>query len=145
MVDELCRFGTICLCITSRITTLPPCCKRPEIPTLSIEVACDAFYGTYGDGERSIIINDLLQRLDFHALSITRLAATASHNGWDYDLLEKEWDTQRARVLQTDHNKSLAATIELSLASPTFRSLGPNARDLLGVVVFLPQAQCQAE
>ena len=35
-------------------------------------------------------------------------------------------------MLQTDY-ESLAVTIELSLASPTFRRLGSNARDLLGV------------
>jgi hypothetical protein len=58
---------------------------------------------------------------------------------WDYDRLAKEWDVRRAQVLRTDHNESLAATIELSLASPTFRKLGPNARDLLGVVAFFPQ------
>jgi tetratricopeptide (TPR) repeat protein len=75
----------------------------------------------------------------YHALSITLLATTASHNAWDYDRLTTEWNTQRARVLQTDYNKSLAATIELSLDSPTFRSLGLNARDLLGVVAFFPQ------
>ena len=139
LVDELCRFKTMCLCITSRITTVPPCCKRPGIPTLSMDAACDIFYGIYGDVERSSVIDDLLKRLDFHALSITLLATTASHNAWDYDQLAEEWDTQRAQVLQTDFNKSLAATIELSLASPTFRSLGPNARDLLGVVAFFPQ------
>jgi len=42
-------------------------------------------------------------------------------------------------ALQTDYNESLAATIELSLASPMFCKLGPNARDLLGVIAFLPQ------
>jgi tetratricopeptide (TPR) repeat protein len=138
-VNELCQFKTICLCITSRITTVPPRCKRPEIPTLSIEAARDIFYGIYGNGGRSNIIDDLLERLEFHALSITLLATTASHNVWDHDQLAKEWDAQRAQVLQTDYNESLTATIELSLSSPTFRSLGPNARDLLGVVAFFPQ------
>jgi tetratricopeptide (TPR) repeat protein len=140
IVDELCQFKTVCLCITSRITTVPTRCKRPEVPTLSMEAARDIFHGTYGNGERpSSIIDDLLKRLDFHALSIKLLATTASHNRWDYTRLAKEWEAQRAQVLQTEYNDSLAATIELSLSSPTFLSLGPNARDLLGVVAFFPQ------
>jgi tetratricopeptide (TPR) repeat protein len=141
VVDELCQFKTVCLLITSRITTVPPRCKRPEILTLSMEAACDIFYDIYGDRGRSSIVNNLLERLDFHALSITLLATTACHNAWDYDRLSMEWDTQRAQVLQTDYNKSLAATIKLSLqvASPTFCSLGPDAHDLLGVVAFFPQ------
>ena len=139
MVDELCRVKTICLLITSRITTVPRHCKRPVIPTLSMDAARDIFYGIHSDGGRSDIIDGLLQRLDFHALSITLLATTASHNMWDYDELAKEWDTHRAKVLQTDYNESLAATIELSLSSPTFQRLGSNARELLGVVAFFPQ------
>ena len=138
MVDELCRFKNICLLITSRITTVPPYCKRPEIPKLSMEAACDIFYGIYGSRAESGIINDLLYRLDFHALSITLLATTASHNAWDHDRLAQEWDAQRSRVLKTVYNESLAATIELSLSSPTFLSLGTNARDLLGVIAFFP-------
>ena len=139
VVDELCRFKNISLLITSRITTVPPYCNRPEIPKLSMEAACDIFYGIYGNRRESSIINDLLFRLDFHALSITLLATTASYNAWDHGRLVKEWDAQRSRVLQTVYNESLAATIELSLASPTFHSLDPNARDLLGVVAFFPQ------
>ena len=139
VVDELCRFETICVCITSRITTIPQHCKRLVVPTLSMEAACDTFYSIYNDGGRSDIVNDLLQRVDFHALSITLLATTASHNMWDHDELAKEWDTHRAQVLRTDHNHSLAATIELSLASPTFQKLGLDARELLGVVAFFPQ------
>ena len=139
VVNELCQFKTICLCITSRITTVPRYCKRPPIPTLSMEAAREIFYGIYGDAEWSEIIDDLLQRLDFHALSITLLATTASDNGWNYGRLSKEWDEHRAQVLRTDYNESLAATIELSLASPTFCQLGPNARDLLGIVAFFPQ------
>ena len=139
LVDELCQFETICLCITSRITTVPRYCRRPVIPTLSRKAACNVFYNIYDDGGRSDIINDLLQRLDFHPLSITLLASTASHNMWDYGELAKEWDAHRAQILRTEHNESLAATIELSLASPTFRKLGPSARDLLGVIAFFPQ------
>jgi tetratricopeptide (TPR) repeat protein len=139
VVDELCQFKTVCLCITSRITMVPPRCKRPEIPTLSMEAACDIFYGIYGSSGRSDIIDDLLERLDFHALSIKLLATSAFYNTWDHDRLAEEWDAQRAQVLQTDYNESLAATVELSLSSPTFLSLDPNARDLLAVVAFFPQ------
>ena len=139
VVDELSRFKTICLLITSRITTVPGLCKRPVIPTLSMEAACDVFYSIYGDGGRSDIIEGLLRRLDFHALSITLLATTAFHNAWDYGRLAEEWDAHHAQVLRTHHNKSLEATIELSLASPTFCTLSPHARDLLGVIAFFPQ------
>jgi tetratricopeptide (TPR) repeat protein len=139
VVEELCQLKTISLLITSRITTVPRHCKRPEIPTLSMEAACDIFYGIYCGDQQSSTINDLLRRLDFHALSIILLATTATHNAWDYDRLAKEWDTERSQVLQADHNESLAATIELSLASPTFHKLGPDARDLLGVIAFFPQ------
>ena len=139
VVEELSQFDTICLCITSRISTVPRHCKRPNIPTLSVESACDIFYGIYDNGSQSSTITNLLRRLDFHALSITLLATTASHNMWDYDRLSQEWDTQRIQVLRTDYNESVAATIELSLASPTFRDLGPDARDLLSVIAFFPQ------
>jgi hypothetical protein len=82
-----------------------------------LKAAYDIVYGVYGDDEQSSTINDLLSRLDFHAHSMKLLATTAFHNVWDYDRLAKEWDAQRATVLETDYNKSLAVTIELSLAS----------------------------
>ena len=138
-VEELSRFENISLCITSRISTVPPHCSRPIIPTLSMESACDVFYGIYKNGGRSDIVRELIQQLDFHALSITLLATTSVHNMWDHNRLAKEWGVHRARVLRTARNESLEAVIELSLASPTFRNLGPIARELLGVVAFFPQ------
>ena len=80
VVDELSRFKTISLLITSPITTVPRHCKCPVIPTLSEKAACAIFYSIYGESELSDTFNDLLQRLDFHALSITLLATVASHN-----------------------------------------------------------------
>ena len=140
VVEELSRFPNICLGITSRISTVPPHFKRPVVSTLSAESACDIFYSIYNNGGQSKVISDIVRELDYHALSITLLATTASHNMWDHNRLAKEWDVRRAQVLQTDYyNESLAATIELSLDSPTFRNLGPHARDLLGVVAFFPQ------
>ena len=166
LVEELSCFKNICLGITTRISTVPPHCKRPTVHTLSMESACDIFYAIYSNNGQSDIVSNLVKRLDFHALSITLLATTACHNAWDYDRLVNEWDTHRVGVLRTDYNKSLAATIELSLASPTFRQLitpskphkltasptfsklitspflhkvPPSARELLEVIAFFPQ------
>jgi hypothetical protein len=130
---------------------------------LSTKSACDIFYSIYKNGGQSDIVSGLVKRLDFHALSITLLATAASHNMWDYGRLADEWETQRAQILRTDHNESLAATIELSLASQTFLKLSSSPspspsqtydkvitsaippksayspREVLEVVAFFPQ------
>ena len=136
LIDELCQFKTLCVLITSRITAVPRYCNRLEIPTLSMESARDIFYHIYGDDRRSDIADDLLRRLDFHPLSITLLATTGtgSHYALNYSQLASVLSVHRTQVLLTDYSESLVASIHLSLASPTFRSLGPDARDLIGVV-----------
>ena len=139
VVEELSRFDNICLCITSRISVIPSDCKTIDVPTLSIDAARDAFYRIYEDAERPDSVDNILDQLDFHPLAVTLIAVVAHQNKWDTDKLTREWERQRTGILQMIHDGSNAATIELSLASPTFQELGPNARAFLEVIAFFPQ------
>ena len=139
LVEELSRFNNICLIITSRITTIPPDCKRLDVPQLTIDAARSTFYRIYENDEQPEVIDNILRQLDFHPLCVALLATVAHQSNWDNSRLAREWEKRHTGVLRTEHNTSLAAAIELSLASPMFKELGPGAREVLEVVSFFPQ------
>ena len=138
-MDELSQFSNICICITSHISIIPPDCKIINVPTLSAEAAQDAFYWIYGHDIRSNLINEILEQLNNHPLSITSLATVAQHNQWDAHWLVVEWEKQRTEVLHSQHSQSLATAINLSLALLMFLELSPDAHPLLEVIAFLLQ------
>ena len=99
--------------------------------TLSPESACDIFYSIYDNGRHSEVISDLVKRLDFHALSITLLTTTASHNMWDYNELAEEWNAHRARVLHTDYESNKFCVLSLTSRSDNFITMLAPIRDHL--------------
>ena len=139
VVEELSKLDNVSLCITSRITTVPPDCKYLDVPTLTKNAAHNTFYYIYGNDKEPGRIDEILTQLDFHPLSVTLLATVARQNKWGNDILVKEWERHQTGILQTEHSKGLDVTIKLTLASPVFQQLGPDARGLLGIVAFFPQ------
>ena len=139
-VDEPTRFGNICLCVTSRISTNPPHCQTLHIPTSSMGAARGTFYRIYKHSEPSDPINSILEQLNFHPLSITLLATAFQHSMWDANRLAREWGRQRTGVLCAPHSGSLANTIEISLASLMFRELGPEGLTPEGFSESLPSS-----
>ena len=97
--------------------------------SLWTDAAQSAFYCIFDNDGRPDLINNILQQLNFHPLSITLLTTVAHQNEWDSNRLAREWDECQTDMFQTEHNKSLATAIELSLASPCSKNLAPTPED----------------
>jgi len=143
VVDELRQFTTVYILITSRTSTVPPV-KLKEIPSLPRDAASKIFRSIRVVETASLVIEELLKELEYHALSVTLLATVSLQNWWGDDKLAREWGKRPTGILANRHSKddpanSLTTTIDLSLGSTMFTALGGDAREVLKVVAFLPQ------
>ena len=115
-----------------------------DIPPLDISSGLEAFFQIYNQASRSNSekdITQLLKELEFHPLSINLLATAAQQNSWTPQILLKRWKVQPSAILDQGEGKlrSLSATMQLSLSSPSIRKLGKKGRRALAVVAYLPQ------
>jgi hypothetical protein len=79
------------MCITSCLSAVPSDCRTLDIPASSIVAARETFYRICGNAERTDLVDDVLNQLDFHPLSITLLATVAHQNRWVEALLSQNF------------------------------------------------------
>ena len=136
MVEELSRFNNICLRATPRTPTIPPDCKRLDVPTLSTDAVCSTFSHIYDTNERPDLIN-ILTPIRFQSP-----CSPPSHINTGGTIIDRPGSGRRVERACFRRNITRASPPQLnyvSLASPMCQELGPDARGFLGVAAFFPQ------
>ena len=136
-IEEFGCYQHVCLLTTSRMYPEISGFHRIEIPTLSGGDARDAFYGLCHLG-RSLMVDNLIARLDSHALSIDLLATAVCDNGWDESTLLRVWDDDQNSALRTLYQQSLKDAVGPSFCSATIQNLGTTAREVLEAMAAFP-------
>jgi len=136
-IEEFGSYDNVCLVTTSRMNPDIHGFHRVEVPTLSEDGARDAFHSMCNLG-RSLAVDNLIARLDFHPLSIDLLASSVRKNGWDEAMLLKQWGDDQTGALQRNYFQSLEDAVGPSFRSPTIQYLGTTARDALRSIAAFP-------
>ena len=132
-IGELGGRPKVCILATSRMVIKIANFFPMEVSTLPVEAAQDVFH-SHCRLERSDEVDELLEELDFHPLSITLLACAVNENGWDEPALLEAWDDDQTRILKASGRQSLEELIESALRTPTIQELGPTAQEALKAI-----------
>ena len=136
-IMEISRHQNVCLLATTRMDVETPDFRRVEVLALSADGARDMFHSCCPLG-RSARIDQLLEELDFHPLSIDLLASAVRENGWDEATLLKTWGGGKMDVLRATGRQDLEDNIKSILDAPTIQELGTTALETLEAIAAFP-------
>ena len=136
-IGEFNQVQHLCLLLTSKMDVRIAGFRRIEVSTLSANGAQDLFYGSCRL-ERSAEINSLLEKLDFHPLSIDLLASAACENDWSEAKLLEMWDGGKVNALDAYGRQSIEGIIKSALGAPSIQIHGVTALETLRALAALP-------
>ena len=129
-IEKLSRCQNLCLLLTSKMDVRIAGLRRIKVPKLSANGAQNVFYSRCGL-ERSAQVDNILEELDSHPLSIDPLASAASENDWDEATLLGAWEGGKVSILKACGRQNLEDNIKSVLATPTTQIRGMAALETL--------------
>ena len=136
-IEEFSRCQNLCLLLTSKMDVRMTGLRRIKVPKLSANGAQDMFYSRCRL-ERSAEVDNILEELDSHPLSIDLLASATSENNWDEATLLEVWVGGNVSILKACGRQSLEENIKLALCTPTIQDHGMAALETLRALAVLP-------
>ena len=138
------RCQNLRLLVTSKMDVRITDFRRIKVQTLSANGARDVFRSRCRLG-RSAEVDNLLEELDFHPLSINLLASAVRENGWDEATLLEAWNGEKVNILKVHGSQSLEDNIKSTLATPTIQAHGVTALETLGALAGRPSGARERE
>ncbi|KAG1816378.1 P-loop containing nucleoside triphosphate hydrolase protein [Suillus subaureus] len=143
IIDDLASSSSVVLLLTTRSKHTAPyfVTQIVSVSTLERKFARKTFEHVCPQHIPTEIIDELSDGVDNHPLSVNIIARQAAQHEWSGAELLSAWKTNQATLLENGEGKSrsLRATVELSLNTPSVMALGDDARKLLEIIAFFPQ------
>ena len=144
-IAEFGDYPSVTILITSRIGNLPRdlVYNLREVLPLDKGPAIELFTKVYQQNilRSTSILEQILDSVAYHPLSINLLAHAGEENQWSVEELLAQWGIQHSQPHCTGYGKDddLGKSVELSLSSPSIKALGDDVRGVLRIIAFFPQ------